>query len=565
MRKAVLTGALAALALVQASLYWNVHLSNAAGNGALKPQDRVELLERAASFDPWNDATRFDLGLALLEIGSESLDRPEVRDAALQGAAANFMMALRLNPGSAAVHFQLAQTLRQMGYLGLPAGIPYFDEYKKAAALTGHNSQIFFEVGRVLLSRWESLAPDEKAFALDILEKTLAGRDDGKLASLLEVWYLHGHDYSIMDRILPGDPGAYRGYARFLGEKSLSLDIRLRALAKAEFLDFGRALSELDRARRDFGYFQGEDLTARLSSCLKLLKGIRFYQSLSGQALIDPGDYARAVKTAYLLLAQNRIDTTRSLEDPEGYAETYVALETEPLAVGEFEQFIRERGLFEEEGDDSRRSRDLKLLAFRLEMDFKQNRYKDITRAAGLIQDSTIVVSEKGRPYYVRVLQLMGDSFLKLDYMYEAERYYRRALDAEPGNVATLGRIEKCYDRLNDDRQAAEVKKILAALLTPQELDLGRRLVPKGHAYPVALTCEGGSEVFHVELEAGPENRPPLVSAVFNDRVVWEGYAPEGGLSFRAEPRTGGNLLVLSAINEPVTLLRVSRALPPPD
>lgn len=563
MRKALLTGSLAVLALVQASLYWNVHLSNRAGNVSLEPRARVELLERAASFDPWDDATLLDLGRVWLEIGAESLDQPEVRDAALRDAAGSFTKSLRLNPASAAVHFELAQTLRQMSYLGLPAAAPYFDEYKKAAALTGHNSQIHFEVGRVLLSRWESLDDEEKAFALDILRKTLAGKDEAKLASLLEVWYLHGHDYSVMERVLPEDPGTYRRYARFLGERSMALDIRLKALAEAEFLDFVEARAGLDRAGRDFGYFRGEDLAARLSSCLKLLDGIRFYQSLSGQALIDPAEFAEARKSGFRLLAETQIDRTRSLDDPDGFAETYVGLETEPLAVAEFERFIRERGLLDEDGPDSGRSRDLKTLAFRLEMDFKQNRYRDITKAAGLIQDSAIVVSDKGRSHYVRVLQLIGDSFLKLDYMYEAERYYRLALDADPGNVATLIRLETCYDRLNNDVQAAEVRRTLAALLTPQDLELERRLLPKGRNYPVALTSQGGPEVFQVTCEAGPENRPPLISAVFNDRVVWEGYAEKGVFSFEAASRTGDNLLVLSSINEPVTLIRIFRALPP--
>ena len=41
-----------------------------------------------------------------------------------------------------------------MSYLGLPAPLGYFEEYKRAAELTGHNSQIHFDVGKVLLGRW---------------------------------------------------------------------------------------------------------------------------------------------------------------------------------------------------------------------------------------------------------------------------------------------------------------------------------------------------------------------------------------------------------------------------
>ncbi len=560
MKKALLLTGLALLALVQMSAYWSEHLYNTAVNKLSDPGDRIRVLERAAGFFPWNGRIYFELGKASFEQGSEALENAAVRDAAFRKSVGSFLKSLRYDPGSVAAHFHFAQTLQYMGFLQLPTPYRAFDEYRNAAALTGHNSQIFFEVGRLLFSRWESLSPSEKDFTRDILKKTLAGKDREKLMSILEVWYLHAQDPAVIEAIMPDDPAMIRAYAAFLGEKGLPLESRHRALAKAELLDFEKAKRDLEQGEREYEYFQSEEAPGRFASCLAALKSVVFYQALSGESLIDPAEFAGVRKAATLLLVKAQIDRTRTLDDPDGLIASYLDMEDQTAALGEFEKFLRDRGLLENPGEVAGLAKDLDVLALRLTLDFKQNRYRDITRTSEQLRGSVLIIPDSAKPAYVRILRLVGDSYLKLDYIYEAERHFRRALEMDPASLETLLRLLSCYERLNDDRQAREVRKAVEALLTPSDIDLEGRLVRKGETSAIRLVSEGGPETCRLEFEMRGADRRPLLTAVYNDKVVWEGYAEDGGFDCAVTSRPGANTLAVTAVNEGVALLRLVRA-----
>lgn len=554
MKKIVLLAALAILAILQASVAWNAHLLTVAQDRAAGPRKVVEVLELANRVYPWNDLVHFELGRVLFEQASESLGDPGVRDAALLRSSEAFMTALRLNPGSAAVHFHFAQALLYMSYLSLPVPVPYFEEYKKAATLTGHNSQVFFEVGRVLLSRWGSLSTEEKDFALDILSRAMAGKREDRFTALLETWRLSGGEPSVIDRIVPEDAALLRAYARFLGDRSLLLEVRKTALARAEHLEFLRAKNDLLRAERALDYFQGVEAAAHLRSCLRALDSIRFYQSLAGMELIDPNEFRSVRKTALRLLVQDQMERTRSLDDPEGLLARYLELEDQVPALGEFESFIRERGLLGEAGTAAARIGDLRALAFQMTLNFKQNRYRDIVRAGDILSSSYLVIPESGRSSYVRILGLLGESCLKLDYVYEAEEYFRKALDVASDDLEVLLGMERCYERLNDGPKAAGVREMIEGLLSPARLELDREPIDKGGMRTVELVFDGRPRAFRVEFESLQAEARPLVAAVFNGRVVWEGLLEEGALAFPASPRVGPNSLELVAVGEALRL-----------
>jgi hypothetical protein len=559
MKKVLPLAALAVLAVLQTAVYWNAHLLYQADDKTADPAEKARILELAARVDPWNDRIYLELGRVFFELGAQSLGEPRVRDAAFDKSVRNLLRAIELNPGSAAAHFELAQALQYLSYLSLPVPVSYFEEYKKAAALTGHNSQVHEEVGKVLLARWDSLRPEEKEFTLDILRKTLAGKDQEKLQDVLEVWYLHVRDYGVIDRILPEDAGMVRAYARFLGEKSLSLEVRERALSRAEFIDFMTAKNELDKAQRGYEYDQSQEATARVSSCLRLLRSIVFFQDLVREELIDPQEYAQVRKKAYLLLAEGQIDQTRSLADPDSVLENYLALEDQPLAVGEFEKFLLERGLLENDEASASRPKDLQTLALELSLDFKQNKYKDITKAGEALERSTFVIPEAARPYYARILGLVGDSYMKLDYLYEAEKAYLKALSATHGGLEGLIRIKRCYERLNSEQKLAEVRRQIHALLAPPVADLDRRLVEKAKPARFDLVCDGQPLTLTLTFEPSrPESRP-LLTVLWNGRVVREAYAEGGSLSFSVSPVPGANSLVLETVNEPLMPLKLER------
>jgi hypothetical protein len=553
MKKAFLVAGLVLLAVLEVLVYWSAHLYDR-GRDAADPSERVRLLERAARLYPWNDRAYFELGKALFGQGSDSLGNPRLRDKAFGGSVRNLTRALRLNPGSAAAHLYLAQTLQYMTYLALPTAVPYFEEYKKAAGLTGHGSGIYYEVGKVLLGSWESLRPEERDLAQEILQKLLAGKDPEKFRGLLEVWYLHGHDESVIERIIPDDAGLARAYALFLGEKSLSLAVRQKALARAEFLDFVEAKNDLNQGQREYEYFQSEEAVTHLVSAARLLESIRFYQTLVGEELVDPREYAQVLKEAYRLLAEAQAERTRSLDDPESYLETYLRLEDDPLAVGEFEKFLRQRGLLGDGDGAASRPKDLRALALELRLDFKQNRYRDIARAGEALEQSTFLIPEAGRSRYLMILGLVGDSFLKLDDLYEAEKYYLKALSGDPGNLDVLIRLERCYERLNDDVRRTGVRRRIDRLLTPREIDLKDRALMRDAPLDVPFVSDGRPATLTLVLGGARPGSPPLLSAFFNGRVVWEGFAEARSLSLSVEPRTGANSLVLQTVNEPLTL-----------
>lgn len=551
--KAVPLVLLALLAVLEASIAWNAALTAKGAVPGSDPARRAKTLRLANAAYRWNPQAYFELGKAYFEQGNEALADPAARDALFAQAVDSFLRSLRLDPGAPGVHFHLAQTLLYLDYLSLPTPLPYFEEYRKAAALTGHNSQIFFEVGRVLLSRWEALGAGEKDLALDILRRSLAGKDEARLTAILETWNLHGRDYGLIDRIMPEDPGLLRAYARFLGEKSLALETRHAALARAEELDFARAKEELAQAQKETDYFRPAEAEAHLTASLASLDAIRFYQSLAGRELIDPAEYLDVRKKARRLLAMNRVETTRSLADQDGVIAAYLAVEEEFTAIGEFAGFLKERGLLGEGPTAATPVNDLQALAFRMVLDFRLNRYRDIVRVGDVLASSSLVISAAGRPDYVRVLDLIAEANLKLDYVYEAERFFRLARDIEPRDLSILLGIERCLNRLNDDAGAAEARRAIEGLVTPAAVDLGGRLLPKGETFRHALVADGSPRTVRVAF--GPaEGGRALVAVNFNGRVVWEGYSDSGPAAFSVSPRTGENALEIVAVGGPVVL-----------
>ena len=562
MKKLAVLAALTLLAVLQASVAWNARLLSVAQDKMGAAGEVAATLELANRVYPWNALVHAELGRVYFERATGSLGDPAVRDASLARASEAYARALRLDPGSADVHFHFAQALMYMSYLSLPVPLPYFEQYKRSAALTGHNSQIFFEVGRVLLSRWGSISAEERDFTLGILEKALAGRDEERFTVLLETWSLAVGDPAVIDRIVPDDAALLRRYARFLGERSLSLEVRQETQARAEHLEFLRAKSELARGQRALDYFQGREASGYLRSGLRTLDSILFYQALAGAELIDPREFHEVRKTTLGLLAQDQIERTRSLADPDRLIARYLELEDQIPALGEFDRFIRERGLLGEAGGSIAQTGDLGALAFRMALDFKQNRYRDIVRAGELLSAGYLVIPESGRSSYVRILGVIGESCLKLDYVYEAEKHFRKALDIDPDDLEILLGLERCHDRLNDRPQAAKVRRKIEGLITPPRLDLEPGLIPKGGSRTIGLISDGRPRSVRVEFDVPAEAPGPLVAAYLNGRVVWEDRLERGAFTFRAGPRVGPNVLQLVAVSGPVRPLRIVQGAP---
>jgi len=560
LKKPLLLAGLAVLVLLQAAVAVNSHLGWKGKSAAAGPEARVRVLRRAEAVYPWNAAVAAELGKAWFENGAEALADPAKRDTCFRYSAEAFLRSIRLDPGVPATHFHFAQTLLYMSYLSLPVPLPPFEEYERAARLAGHNSQIQYEVGRMMVGLWPALSAGQKDFAADILKKTLASGSEARLPGILETWLLQSRDQALIDRILPDDPGSLRTYARFLGERSLSLEARRSALARAERLDLVRAQGEIDGGRREAEAFRPAEASARYAAALEALGRIRFYQGLTATELFDPKEYAAALRTVRRLLAMNRIEETRSLADEDGSIAAYLAVEDDFTSLGEFEGFLKDRGLLGEAPTAAAPFKDLHTLALRTALDHLLNRYRDIVRTGDLLESSSLVITPAGRADYARILGLVGESNLKLDSVYEAERFLRKALEVEPGNLGFLLALERCYGRVNEEAKAAEVRREIDRLTGPAAIDLGGRTVGKGASAAVDFVSDGRPGTVRLEFAPEAAGGRPLLSLFLNGKVIWEDIGDTGSVSIGIRPRAGRNSLEIAAVSESVRLLNISFA-----
>ena len=554
-KKIVFMLALVVVAVVDILIYWNQHLYYQAEK-IEKKEKKIEILEKANQFYPSNDLVFYELGKAYFDLGIQSLSDKAKSRAYLRESIQNLNRSVRINPASQFSHFNLAQSLLYMSFFSPSLDVNCYDEYKKAAILVDHNSQIFYDVGKIFLSRWNELSEVNREFTLEILRKVVGGKDRKELRTIMQTWEMNVKNYDVMKKILPEDPQIYRMYAEFLGEKSLSVEERQRTLADAEFLEFERAKSEHNSGEKEFLYYRVKEAFNHFKSCLNILEKIKFYQNITQQNLIDHSEFNKLLKSAYLNLAKCRLEQGGKLKEVEGYLRKYLALEDEVVAVSELESFLRDRGLIGEKLGAS--FDDLDRLSFQLSLYFKQNQYRDIVRIGRILQQSLVVVPEGKKEVYVKVLQLVGDSYQKIDYIYDAVEFYQKALEVDAENIETLLRICKNYERLNDYEKIQEIKERVDKLESPKEIFLKNLTINKGRSFWYTLAFDGQKIILDLHFKNSLERINPLITVFLNGRVVWEDYLKEEVLSLSLESRIGKNSLQVVAVNSAVSIFKLA-------
>jgi tetratricopeptide (TPR) repeat protein len=520
LKKHILLIVLVVVAAIDILIYWNMHLYYRAKDEK-NHKKKIEILERANQIYPINDLVFYELGKAYFRLGNRNLSDIEKSEIYLRESIQNFSQSIRINPASYFSHHRLARSLLFMSYISESLDVNPYEEYKKVALLLGHNHRIYYDVGKVLLSRW--------------------GEE------------MNVEDYGVMEKILPEDSNVYRMYAKFLGEKSLSVKERQRMLASAEFLEFERAKSENNSGENDFLYFQVKQASEHFKSCLDRLEDLRFYQDLTQQNLINPSEFNSLQKLVFLNLAKCLLEEGRKIGEVKGHLRNYLALEDKVPAIGELEFYLRDRGLIGEELDVS--FDDLDLLSFQLLLYFKQNRYRDIVKIGRLLEQSFVVVPEEKRQDYVRILQLLGDSFQKIDYIYDAGEFYQKALEMDPRNMDTLLKSRQNYERLNEDEKILETKEKINKLVSSPEIISKNLTIHKGRRFSRALTLDGRKITIDLHFEKSEEGIIPLISVFFNGRVVWEDYVKDEAISFTVESKIGRNVVQVISVNHAASLV----------
>jgi hypothetical protein len=546
---------LAVAAVIAIALYGNYHLYSRALSEPVLPS-KIVLLEKAESLYPFNALVDYELGKAQFDLGMQNLQDPDLAESHFRSAVQCLRRSLNINPTSPYSHYFLGQALLHMDFFIPVEDEAYLAEFEKAAALAGDDSQIYGEVGKVYLSRWPQLSPEKREFTLTALQRIMNKKDREKTAALFQIWELNGTDYALMDEILPEDARVYRQYAEFLGKRALSLGERIRYLSRAESLDFAEAQVELRAGEELVSRFQTRAALDHLSKALKLLRGIRFYQALQGETLIVPGEYSGLLKSVLWGVVRNRVELGAKLAEVESELREYLDLEDQPARIAELEDYLREKRVIDVEF--GRSLEDLDLLAFDLLLQYKQARYREIVNFGRRLEKSFLVVPVSEQDAYVRLLNILGDSLEKTGFLYEAGDVFRRARQVDPENLGTLLRIRRNSDKLNEIKGVEEIARSLDKMLTPARTDFSNFRLKQGQSSEHVLVLEGKGITLDLYFEEVPAAISPLITIVFNARVVYEDYLKESAISVTVATKPGENVLQMRSVNSDLSLVRMS-------
>lgn len=594
-KKVGLLAALVVATLMAVIMYWSQHLTYKA-EGAEDTGERIGLLEKATKYWLLNDSAHYELGKAYFDYGYRNLEDAAAGESNLRKSAGSFVWALRLNPANFYGHYDYARSLFYLDFLSPGEDQDFISEYKKAAALTGHQSDIYFEVGRVLLARWDRLSEEDREFTVEILRSINEKGDREMFESILHTWEMNVGDYGVMGQILPDNPEILRTYARFLGEKSLSSEERHKVLALAEQLEFQKTEEDFTRAENLFRYYRIKEAVPLYEACLNRLKNIQFYQGLAeglaASSQIDVTEYADMLMTIHLMLAKCGIQQGKTLAEVEDHLRTYLKMVGRVADAGDLEKYLVERGQISSKLEDS--VNDLRLLSFHCLLYFKQSRYREIKNIGSLLERSYVVVPEEEREDYIEVLRLVADANQITGYLYDALEVYQRALEVDEDNVETLLGLRRNYERLNEEREIRRIDRRLERLIAPGKIDFKDKVIGKGQTFGQRLYLDGSR--VSLSLQFGDDGREgvkgggrergsdvsrrvggvgdgseggnvggggevfPLVTVVLNGRVVWEDYVNgERVVSLVVETNKGENLLEVTPINRPLTLRLLER------
>ncbi len=554
-KKVGLIYATAFVAVLDVFIYWNNHLYYRAKREPAA-ENRIRVLERSVQFCPLNDLVYYELGKTYLGSGITVLSNPAVARSRLEKSVQNLERSVRINPASSYSHLYLAQALDYLDILAPGKASHFYDEYKKAAELAGEDSQVYTQVGQFFLSRWPRLSPPDQEFTIDVLRKIAAGKKPDEISQLMNVWEMNSKDFAVMDEILPSDPRVYRQYAQFLGEKSLALEERHKYLARAELLEFQRAKRDFRSGELELFNFRFQEAGRHFQSTLSLLKSIRFYQNLVRQDSINGEDYLSLLRSAWLNLAKCRIEQGAGFGDVEASLLQYLALEDRPKEVAGLEAYLRQRGILSRE--PGRGFDNLNRLGFEIWLSYKKNQYRDIINIGREIEEGFVVVPEKNKGDFVRILQLVGDSYQKIDFLYDAGDTYRKALKVDPANLETLLRLRENSERLGEAAEARRMDKTIGEIISPAEISPRDSTLDKGLVWTQKLILKRGKADLELLFESPEGSGEPLLAVFFNGQVVWEDYLEDNIILLNVETRAGDNLLQVVPVNRSVRLTRIA-------
>jgi len=556
LKKVVMLIVILGIAVLDALIYWNSHLYHKAVEKAKDPQGKITYLQKANSFYGYNDQVYYELGRTYFDLFEKGVARDfETSRAYLEKSIENLHRAIQLNPTSAFSHFYYAQSLQYMSSISAEPGEDPYAEYKKAALLAGHNSDIYYWVATKFLERWDRLSKEDQDYIVQIIKRILGGQKRVRFLSILNYWAMGIKDYGVIRSMIPDDAQLYRQYAQFLGERSLSLEERYKALIKAELLDFQKAKDVHISAMHEFRAYQFKQAASLFQRVLNILKSICFYQNLDSSEGIDKGEFLNVQKSAYLYHLKSKIEQGNSLKECEADFLAYLDLEKSVAPIEDLETYLKDWKLLK--GLSDIRLDEWDALFFQLNLYYKQNAYRDIINMGRTLQRSLIAVPPDMQGRYIHILLIIGDAFQKNGYMYDAEDFYSKALDVDSENLESALRLEQIYDRLNEKEKKKSMERKIRRLTSPRIMNFPRKAIPRGQGMSRALVFEGKKQTLQFNFLAHSGKQLPLVSIFFNNRVIWENYISQSVVDVPVTTKVGANILKVRPVNRNTVLVRI--------
>jgi len=516
-------------------------------------EQQIVLLERAKKLNWGNDKVYAELGKIYFDLGVESLGRDEDASDFLKKSVDYFAQALKINPFNHIYQLNYSQSLQYWEtYTGsAPTQENILERYKKAAALSGDNIDVLYETSKVLMTQWKDISPDERQYMINVLQGILEGRRTDRLHELLNIWALNSGDYEVMSQIIPDNSNSLKRYAKFLGERSLSLEERRKVLARAEYLDFIEARQEHGLGESSLDFFRIEEAQKHLGACRRLLKNIKFYQDLSGNEYIDQKEYQSLWYLSGLNSAKAKLESGAGLKEVEQDILDYVGFEGSVPELDRLKSYLQAKGVIEKSPEDS--FNDLDKTAFHLTLLFRQNRYRDIIRVGKTIEQSLVVPEEK-KDAFVKILLLVGDSYRKTDYVYNALEMYQKAYELDGSNLRVLDSLRQNYEWLNRAEDVKRIEQEIESLLADKRMDLSSRKIAKGRDFTQRMLLKGDRVNITLAFDWGQQAKPPLVSILFNGRLKWEDYLDSPEVTVVCDSEMGMNSVTVSPVNSEVVL-----------
>lgn len=535
-------------------LYLNLRWLSLAREEIVNDQVRLKTLNRAQKLLPLNDEVHLELGKWWLIQAQRPQVSYEDRVEGLRKAMNYLVQAIRLNPGSYQAHFYLAQVGQILRFEQEIAFNP-IEEFKKAASLTTYNEGVYYQAGRILFSLWKELSAGDKDLTLQLLANVITPNNPERLEEILPIWEYNGGSEEVLNRILPRDARMYRVVADYLARRGIKHKLRLIKLAQAEKMEF-------DRARRL--YYQALNL-AKLSKFKRaeqafkeahgLFQRIRFYQTLIDEKLIEEEDYANLVRELKRNIAFLRLSRGEDLSSVRTFLQSYVSDENDVTALEDFIEYLHQRMTIQ----GSRISSEENFLMFYFEalIDYKKGAYSQLIEKIRtqeiFLQDNTENFPEEVADLW----QMMAESYLNLDFVYDALEYYERALVVKPKDIPILLGLTRVYERLNREDKREEVNLLISQIIKEREENFKPVNLLPGKVNNFQVVASGTSGYLKIVFELAESKIKPLVGIAVNNRVISEGFMEVPEIELEANFKVGSNQVEITSYNMGIRCLKI--------